>query len=83
MGTIRSMRSLISAKGRRSISLRSMSSIILASGSSFSWTAVTFGEGMLLSTWASMSSLHMFRTCGVFALLGRYLFTRGKMYLDP
>ena len=63
--------------------MRSMSSIILASGSSFSWTAVTFGEGMLLSTWASMSSLHMFRTCGVCELFARYLFTSGNIYREP
>ena len=65
MGTVRSIMSFNSSNGSLSISLRSMSSIIFASGSSSGRTAVTFGAGSELFTWLSIISEQMLRTCGV------------------
>ena len=50
------------SEGSRSITSRSMASITSASHSSSSRTAVTFGEGMVLSTCVSMISKLTFRT---------------------
>ena len=68
VGVIRSASSLILSMGSRSSRFRSMSSAILARGSSSSRTAVTFGWGMLLSTWLSTTSKATFRTWVAFAL---------------
>ena len=65
MGTVRSIMSLSCSNGIRSSSFLSMSSMSFAFSSSAFRLAVTFGAGILESTWASMSSAQMFRTCGV------------------
>ena len=60
-----------------------MSSMIFARPSSSGRTAVTLGAGMELSTWLSMSSAQMLRTCGVSELLGRAVDTMGFTRREP
>ena len=81
MVTVRSWMSLMVSKGSLSNSLRSMSSMSLARHSSCFRRGVTFGCGMLESTWDSISSAQMFRTWGVPFFLARSV--RGEIRSLP